>query len=195
MINKALTITFILFSSVIQAQYDNCGLSEKSIALAKLIIENQDQQRSELICNKGLAAAALKKAKLMAQANKISHTINHVTANEFLKQQGIKLPLGYQILGNQVEAIQGGMENAKEAFDYFMTSNSHKEHILGENTFYQKQKHIGVGFYKDLNTKYEYYVVVYITDFLEDNTSKPLMPIKYKLKFLPPKKSKRKKLR
>ena len=178
MIYKTLTITFLLFSCATRAQYHNCGLDEKSIALARLIMQDNKQLRSGLVCDKALSIAAYKKAKAMAKINKVSHAIDNITPNEFLKQQGIKLPPNYQILGNQVESIQGGMETAQDAFKYFLTSKSHKEHILGENRFFRKQNHIGVGFYKDLNTKYEYFAVVYITDLLKGNHSKPLMYIK-----------------
>ncbi len=165
-----LALLILLFATcIVKAQYNDCGHDEKAIRLAKLIIESTEQNRIDLVCNNLLASVAQEKAKAMAKINKISHTIDHITANEFLKQHGVKLPNHYQILGNQAEAIQGGMETSQEAFDYFMTSHSHKEHILGENSFYEKQNQIGVGYFHDEQSKYEDFWVVYITEMQNTN--------------------------
>ena len=124
------TLLLLLLSScIVKAQYNDCGTDEKSIALAQLIIENTGQKRTVLKCNNLLAIAALEKAKTMAKADKISHTIDHVTANDFLRKHNVVLPSEYNYFGNQVEAIQGGMITPREAFDYFMSSHSHKEHL------------------------------------------------------------------
>jgi len=182
-LKKGSLLILLLFSYFVNAQYNDCGLDKKSIALAQLIIEDAKQLRSELICNKALSKAAHEKAKTMAKFNLISHTIDHVTANEFLKNNLIDLPANYHYFGNQVEAIQGGMETAQEAFDYFMSSRSHKEHVLGELEFYKNQKHIGVGFYRDLDTQYEYFWVVYITGLAKDNPKQSVTKTKYKIIF------------
>lgn len=112
-LTKYSTVPLLLFCCFsAQAQYNDCGLDNNSIHLTRLIVENSGQKRSTLKCNKLLAIAALKKAKTLANANEISHTIDHVTANEFLEKNGVKLPANYQIFGNQVEVIQGGMETS-----------------------------------------------------------------------------------
>lgn len=48
-----------------------------------------------------------------------------------------------------------------------MASKPHKEHILGESSFYQQQNQIGVGHFYDDRTSYEDYWVVYIANIIE----------------------------
>jgi uncharacterized protein YkwD len=148
--------------------YSTCGLSQQAIKLATLIIESNNQQRKELHCNSKLAELALVKAKLMAKTNKISHTIEHTTANQLLRNNGIKLPKNYGIFDNQVESIMGAVKTAQESFDVFMTSAGHKYHLLGEDEFLLSQNQIGVGFYKDESSEHVYHWVVYITEIITD---------------------------
>lgn len=146
-----------------QASIKNCGLDDQSIQLAKLIIESPGQHRQQMFCNKELSRIANVKARLMAKADRISHNIDNITPNELLQNEGVVLPYVYQNLGNQVEAVLGGMETAQETLDYFMRSPDHKAHLLGENNFFHEQNQIGVGYYLDESTKYEEHWVVYIT--------------------------------
>lgn len=179
------TLLLLLFTScIVKAQYNGCGTDEKSIALAQLIIENTGQKRAVIKCNKLLAIAAHEKAETMAKAGKISHTINHITANEFLRKHDIFLPTNYEFFGNQVEAIQGGEVTARDAFDYFMTSHSHKEHLLGENAFYQQQNQIGVSYFHDEQSKYEDFWVVYITEIGKSSNSENTNTDKSHYKFI-----------
>ncbi len=180
---RRLPFFLIFYGCIVCAQYNDCGLDEKSLKLAKLIIENSNQRRVTLKCNKLLAVAAQDKAKLMAKANKVSHIINHVTPNEFLTSYHVNLPNDYNILGNQVEAIQGGMETSHEAFDFFMTSHSHKEHILGEKSFYRQQNQIGVGYFHDEQSRYEDYWVVYVTKVVNESEVANLNS-KYRVKLI-----------
>lgn len=166
-----LTLIFLVFSLISSAEneYKDCGLNEKSRQLAQLIMSYTGQQRNELMCNNELAKAAEKKARLMAEADKISHYIDNTSPNELLSAEGIELPHNYAILGNQVEAVQGGADSSKEAFENFLTSYYHKQHLLGENDFYAKQNQIGVGYYYDSSKKHEDYWVVYITSLRQEN--------------------------
>lgn len=156
----------VISQEVQLSEISNCGLSEPAIKLAQLIIESENQQRSELKCNKKLSEIALVKAKMMAKASRISHNIDHTTPNELLRQHGIKLPKNYGFFDNQVESIMGAVATPQKSFDVFMTSPGHKYHLLGEDKFLHKQNQIGVGYYKDTDSEHVYHWVVYITQIL-----------------------------
>ena len=184
---KCFTIAFVIFPTTLLSQEINtnnevnCGFNKQARNLAKIIINSENQQRKQLLCNEMLAKLADKKAKQMAEVDRIRHDIYHVSPNQFLRTQGFALPALYEIVGNQVEAVSGGMETAQETFDYFMTSIEHKKHLLGENDFYMAQNQIGVGFYEDVSKKYEQYWVVYITK-KQGGDDKPRFKVKYKIK-------------
>ena len=173
-------------------QYGDCGLNNKSKQLAQLVIEADSQQRITLTCNKQLAQAAYQKAKEMAEAQKVSHYINYISPNELLAKAGIELPFSYNKVGNQVEAVSGGMRTSQESFDYFMTSENHKMHLLGENDFYKKQDKIGVGHYVDKSKKHVDYWVVYITSLREQGDTFNSV-LRFKPTVFKPKVQKRKK--
>jgi len=165
-LTKIIFMTFIIANTLVFAQqiesenYLNCGKNAQAIKLAQLIIESDNQQRTELICHKKLAEIAEIKAKSMAVANKIKHRIDYTTPNQLLRKHGIVLPKNYLLFDNQVESIMGAVKTAQDSFDVFMTSPDHKIHLLGEKDFLLKQNHIGVGFFKDDSTKYVYHWVV-----------------------------------
>lgn len=169
-----LTVILIFFNPVLKAQdeFSGCGFNQKAKELARLIMLDSGQKRTQLVCNKELARIALKKARQMSETDKVAHYINHVSPNELLSKEGLQLPYTYAILGNQVEAVQGGAETAQEAFDNFLNSYYHKEHLLGENNFYNKQTQIGVGYINDKSTLHEDFWVVYITALRSEDDKK-----------------------
>ena len=172
--------------TLMQENYTDCGLNNKSKQLAQLVIEADNQQRKTLTCNKKLAQAAYQKAKEMAEVQKVAHNINYISPNELLAKAGIELPYSYNKIGNQVEAVSGGMRTSQESFDHFMSSEIHKTHLLGEHDFYQKQDQIGVGHYIDKSKKHVDYWVVYITSLRDpDDTFKTVInfkPTAFKIK-------------
>lgn len=168
MINKLL-ILFLIFSQIAyaktqtKASYDECGESPKAIELAKLIVQNANQNRTKIVCNKALSHAAAFKARDMAKQNKVSHYANNKSPNELLRIFQIPLPNKYSILGNQVEAVSGGFSAPQVTFDYFLSSEDHKNLILGIGELFKEQDQIGVGYYYDRSKKHEDYWVVYTT--------------------------------
>jgi len=172
----------LLATENIENIYTNCGLNNQSIKLAKIIINYEGQNRIQLYCNKALAKAANIKAKQLATVDRIRHNIYNTSPNQFLRAQGFQLPILYEVIGNQVEAVSGGKTTPQETFDYFMTSSEHKKHLLGENDFYRSQNQIAVGFYEDKSKKYEQYWVVYITK-KKSKADKPLFNVKHKIIF------------
>lgn len=190
---KTIAIGLLLFSCNSRGndlRLENCGTNKQSVELAKLIMTSNNQLRSKLECSSKLSVAANLKALAMASKNKVSHNIENISPNQHLKNNGIALPFKYPVIGNQVEAISGGKKTAPSTFDYFMTSEDHKAHLLGENSFYQEQNQIGVGFFYDKNSKHGYYWVVYITSLREDGEKIEVFP---KTKYVFAKKTKKNK--
>ena len=159
---------FFLFSSGIMSlgvtaqDYKKCGLNEKSQKLAKLIIEDKDQNRSQLKCNLLLSKIADKKAKEMAELGRVSHIGKH-PANRRLVEKGYPLSKIYPtFLENNVEAIAGGISKPEIMWQEFKNSSGHRTHLLAEHEFYLLQNEIGVGFYVDNKTAHVQFWVVYV---------------------------------
>lgn len=171
-LTTTIILSFLLFCKTTLAQetsslqVSSCGLNQQAINLAQLIIESNNQKRTELHCSEKLAQVALIKAKMMAKANDINHRIEYITPNQLLRQHGINLPNNYPMFDNQVESVMGAVATAQESYDIFMTSPDHKIHLLGEKDFLLKQNQIGVGFFKDKSSEHVYHWVVYITQIM-----------------------------
>ena len=142
----------------------DCGTSEPARELAALILRSDKQQHPRLRCHRVLAQLAAQKARALAEANRISHTINHEFPNQQLLRGGLKLPVTYPVIGNQVESILGGGRTPLHAFKLFMDSPRHKAHLMGETDFLKKQDWLAVGYYHDPKGLHEDYRVVYITE-------------------------------
>jgi len=142
----------------------DCGTTAQARELARLIMHSDRQRHPRLRCHAVLAQLAQQKAMALAQANHISHTVNHEFPNQQLLRAGLKLPVTYPVIGNQVESILGGGKTPLHAFKLFMGSPLHKAHLMGETPFLQKQDWLGVGYYHDPAGRHEDYWVVYLTE-------------------------------
>jgi uncharacterized protein YkwD len=165
--------------------YDQCAQDQRAITLAKLIINDEQQQRTELICHPLLASIAAEKAEEMA----IKGDVNHFGlggANQRLREGGYQLPRYYPGVGsNQVEAVAGGYGDPAELWTQFKKSKAHRSHLLGEHPFYREQYHIGIGVARREDSPHEYYWAVYIAkpkdsqqETLPDFLKKDTVPIK-----------------
>jgi uncharacterized protein YkwD len=165
-------LLFIILASSLSAQADQskssstnfslCGLNKQSRQLAKLIITDPNQQRTQLSCNPLLAKIANLKAKEMAKLEHVSH-IGRKAANRRLIDSGYALSRIYpRMFENNVEAVAGGIKDAKSMWRSFKQSDGHRTHLLAEHEFYLLQNEIGVGFFKDKKTAHVEYWVVYI---------------------------------
>ncbi len=147
---------------VLAEDFSNCGLTPQAQKLAKLIIENPEQQRIELKCNPLLAKVAQDKAKEMSELGRVTH-IGHSSANQRLIDAGYPLAEIYpRVMSNQVEAISGGLSTAEEAFKGFFNSEDHHMHLMAKHEFYMLQNEIGVGFHYEWSSPHVEYWVVYI---------------------------------
>ncbi len=171
-----LLILLIVFSSFVYADEANdCGNNEQAQLLARLIINDKEQKRTNINCNRILTEAAESKARKMSE---IGFVIHHLGGgpNLFLIEAGYKLPkyYGTGFNSNQVEAIAGGASDADEVWNGFKRSKGHRTHLLGEHEFYIEQDEIGVGFIKKWESPHVEYWVVYLTKGFERDQSSPI---------------------
>ncbi len=150
---------------------DRCGENAQAVALAQLIVQAEGQQRAHMHCNASLARIAAAKAQTLARHGRVDHNIEHTTPNQFVQANGYGLPSAYPVLGNQLESLAAGKPTAQGAFSYYLTSPHHKAHLLGENSFYQGQTQIGVGYHYSAKTPHQDYWVVLIAHAEEDALS------------------------
>lgn len=140
-----------------------CGFNQSARELAALIIQDEAQQRVEIVCHPLLAQAAEDKARTMADFGMVRHNLGG-SPNGRLREIGFPLPHYYSgLMGNQVEAIAGGYSTPNSVWKAFKHSTTHRQHLLGELDFYREQRYIGVGFYKDYSTPHVEYWTVYLT--------------------------------
>ena len=161
---KLICTTLLITSHPVFSNEVTCGNNEQAHQLAQLIRFNQQQQRMALRCNEKLNEIALIKAGYIIENQDIWHNAGHMAPNQLLRHHGFKLPKTYPLFGNQVEALAGGEESAKEVFADFLNSKPHKKLLLGEDAFFKSQDQIGVAFVKNINTEHEFYWVVIIAD-------------------------------
>ncbi len=168
-------LLYFLFSSSVVAD-EHCGNNKQARLLAQLIIQDKQQKRTNLRCNKLLTDIAVAKASKMLEFGLVAHNLGG-SPNDRLREAGYQLPnyYGSEFNSNQVEAIAGGYESAEEVWRGFKSSTPHRTHLLAEHEFYQEQDEIGVALIKEWHSPHVEYWVVYLTKGLQENqTSEPL---------------------
>lgn len=113
-------------------------------AFMALLMSDPRQQRPRLERCAALEAAALWKAQDIAQHDYWSHVaangeMPNVTARRF----GCKLPQDYGS-GNNIESLVAGSPSATVMFNALAESPSHRPHLLGLNSFFRAQTHVGI---------------------------------------------------
>lgn len=141
-----------------------CGNSPQAVQLAELIRKHPQQSRAVIRCNAKLTQIAVHKATLLSENNIIMHNIGHKTPNQLLRAKGYPLSEVYPALGNQVEALAAGENNAKKTLQQLLNSKNHRRLLLGEVSFYQPQNEMGVAYVRQTKSPFDYYWVIYIAD-------------------------------
>lgn len=167
----SLILTLILTLAVEGPTTQICGQNTFANKLALQIISHPKQNRKKLTCSTLLSEIAQLKAKEMASGL----NQNDMTANEFVVKQGYRFPNYYPLHGNQVEAVAKGTD----PLIYLISSDKHKNHVLGTGDFFSLQTEIGVGVFKDNNPATPDQWVVLI--------AQPWQAPKVKYKMAPPK--------
>ncbi len=149
-----------------------CGNNKQAQLLVELIRSDLAQQRTNIRCNPLLAKIALEKTTRMAEQGMVQHNLGG-SPNSRLRQGGYQLPEYYgSAFSNQVEAIAGGYENARQVWRAFKASATHRQHLLGELEFYVEQDEIGVAFIKDVTTPHVEYWTIYLSKGYQANQGK-----------------------
>jgi len=160
---------FLSFTSSAEEDLTECGNNEQALLLAEMIINDPEQERPVIRCNKLLTKVAEEKAKLMIEHGLVMHNLGG-SPNERLRAANYLLPDYYGgALGNQVEAIAGGYSDADDVWEAFKNSYSHRQHLLGEHDFYREQDEMGVAFIKKWQSPHVEYWAVYLTKGFEQN--------------------------
>lgn len=158
-----LPIFFFILSNKVAAN-EHCGNNKEARKLAQLIMQDDKQNRKSIRCNKLLTDIAVAKASKMLEFGLVVHNLGG-SPNDRLMEAGYQLPkyYGSGFNSNQVEAIAGGYETAKDVWRGFKSSTAHRTHLLGEHEFYQEQDEIGVALVTDWHSPHVEYWVVYLT--------------------------------
>ena len=135
------------------------GLSKQEQLLNYIKLGKQN--RADFIEAESLMKGAQFKAELMATTNKFGHYIDGHWPNQLASSFGCTH--SYQVLGNQIESIAAGSDDAKAIYEALLNSPQHKDHILG-NGFFAEQTNVGVGFAYNKNSTYQYYWVFWSAD-------------------------------
>ncbi|MCC2617969.1 CAP domain-containing protein [Aestuariibacter halophilus] len=141
----------------------DCGNSPQARKLARLIMTDYGQQRTQLTCVPLLNAVALAKAQEMARKGMVTHYAGNLGANARLREAGYPLDPDYpSFYHNQVEAVAGGFATAEEAWRQFKDSPVHRTHLLAEHPFFAQQHEMGVAFIREWPSPHVEYWAVYI---------------------------------
>lgn len=142
----------------------DCGLEEKEKEFALLLVSYPGQKHASLTCNPLLQKFAESRAKDMATREYFSHVDpDNVGPNEKLEARGYNLPDSYRLgRSNNIESIAGGIRSPVEAFEGFLDSTPHRNHLLGLTDFYLQQNEFGIGYYVNPKSLHTYFWVVVI---------------------------------
>lgn len=138
------------------------GGSATERRMAALVRGHSSQKRTQLIWDARLANAARRRALDMGKRGYFSHVDPDGNGpNWYATQAGYRLPIKWNAFkeANQVESILAGHSTAKGAFDRWMKSKKHANHLLALNSFYQDQTHFGIAHVEVPNSPWRDYWV------------------------------------
>ncbi|MEM6428806.1 MAG: CAP domain-containing protein [Deinococcota bacterium] len=154
--------TSVTASSISLADRADATVQSKTNDMFLLISQDPGQQRNALNRNAILSRIAQQRAEDMARRNYFSHTNpDGVGPNRLIEQAGYPLPNFYNQAqdANNVESILGGFDNAADGYAWWLTSGSHRPHLLGEIPFWAEQLDYGIGYVNDPNSTFTHYWV------------------------------------
>jgi uncharacterized protein YkwD len=140
-----------------------CQLSAEEQQFFDLMKANPEQKRPTLVCNAILAQVARARAQDMADRNYFSHVNpDGYGPNYLVTAAGYTLPAFYSQSsnGNNIESIAAGYANDQAAWDALLSSEHHRTHVLGLDSFYAEQTDIGIGYVSVDNSEYVRYWVI-----------------------------------
>ncbi len=144
-----------------------CGMNAQANEMAALLTGSAEQQSAGIICNSILTQVAQNKAADMASRNYFGHvTPDGFGPNSLVQQAGYVLPgyYGDDSTANYIESIAAGRSTAGNTWNQWMTSETHRNHLLGLTDFYARQVEFGVGYVNVPGSPYTHYWVVIIAE-------------------------------
>lgn len=152
-------------SSDDRAQSDACDFSATEAVIRDRLLSAPGQQRARLECDPRLMKFAHQRAVAMADSQSVTHIVSGVGPNEQLRETGFELP-DYYVGGraNSIESILGGEADPDRAWQMFLESRAHREHLLGKADMYRAQSRFGIAHVHDPNTAHRDYWVIVIVE-------------------------------
>lgn len=135
----------------------------QEIAIANYMRQDPNQQRPSLNWNSTLAQVARARALDMATRGYFGHVNPDGYGPNYLVQQaGYQLPSWYDQspTANNIESIAGGAATPTDVWNLWMSSSSHRTHLLGLDPFYAAQIDYGIGYVYVPGSPFGYYWVV-----------------------------------
>jgi len=119
--------------------------------------------RPALAVNDTLGASAQFHSAEMADYGYFDHrsAVTGEYTNELVRRHGYQLPSWYPDAANNAESIAGGYQSASSALEGFMNSDGHREHLMGEVSFFLDHREIGIGYVNHPGSPYERYFTVH----------------------------------
>lgn len=126
-----------------------CILTETEQELAAILASHPNQNRDEMICDPILLRVARERGADMANRNYFGHVNpDGFGPNYLVRQAGYNLPAiyGADRRANMVESIAAGrgLLTGSETSALWLTSQVHRDHLMGNNWFTAEQTHYGI---------------------------------------------------
>lgn len=120
------------------------GTPDPVAEFCRLLVSDGRQQRRSMTLCPMLQQAAIWRAHGLANGEPWAHVDSHgVSANEYARRAGCRLPADYAKVGNNVESLVAGSVDAQAMFTALASSPAHADHLFGRGWF-QKQDAFGV---------------------------------------------------
>jgi len=162
---RGLLLAFLacLCLTVASASADTVTLTPQEQNIADHIVNDPNQHRPFLHLDPILTKVARQRAADMAARGYFDHVDPQgIGPNYKVQQAGYQLPAGWTnpISLNYIESIAAGRSTADATWSDWMSSQPHREHLLGLDPGYAEETSFGVGFVSAPNSQYLYYWVV-----------------------------------
>jgi len=162
-VTMILTILLALTPSR-SAQASSCEyFTNDERLIASLMWNTSAQGRPYLSCDPILTQVARARAYDMASRGYFGHVNpDGIGPNYLVEQAGYRLPdwWGDHPSANYIESIAAGYRTTQEAWDAWMVSPRHLEHVLAYTPFFREQVMYGIGVVEVPGSQYERYYVV-----------------------------------
>lgn len=162
---RSLFIALFAFAAVAvpEGRAQTVSLTSQEQTLANHLISDSGQQRPFLKLDPVLMQCARWRAQDMARRGYFGDIgPDGYGPDAKLQQAGYVLPgwWGTSSTANYVESIAAGLSSADATWSDWMNSGPHKQHLLGETSFYASETSYGVGYASVPGSPYTYYWVV-----------------------------------